>query len=94
VHPRELELDLAAVASRDTLFDLLERELAFPGWWGRNWDAFRDCITSDLSSMPAVLRIRGFSRLAARLPREAALLKSSLDDLSARGVACRVEWAS
>jgi RNAse (barnase) inhibitor barstar len=88
MHPRdlELELDLAAVATRDTLFDLLARE-AFPGWWGRNWDAFWDCISSDLSMMPAVLRIRGFSHLATRLPRDAALLKGCLD-----GIGCRVEW--
>ena len=38
----------ASVASRDELFDAYATNLAFPSYFGRNWDAFVDCL-SDLS---------------------------------------------
>jgi len=44
VHP----LDGRAVGGRLALFDSCAEELAFPGWFGRNWDAFHDCL-ADLS---------------------------------------------
>jgi len=41
-------LDGRAVAGRLDLFDRCAEELAFPGWFGHNWDAFYDCL-GDLS---------------------------------------------
>jgi RNAse (barnase) inhibitor barstar len=36
------------IVSRERLFDVLSDALAFPNYWGRNWDALNDMLT-DLS---------------------------------------------
>jgi hypothetical protein len=41
-------LDGRALGGRLDLLDRCAEELAFPGWFGRNWDAFFDCLR-DLS---------------------------------------------
>jgi hypothetical protein len=41
-------LDGRAIAGRLDLFDHCARELAFPAWFGRSWDAFSGCL-ADLS---------------------------------------------
>ena len=50
---RGTRLDLASVGlggapDRDTLLERLAAALAFPAWFGGNWDALEDCLT-DLS---------------------------------------------
>jgi len=41
-------LDVATVEARENLFDNLAQALAFPTWFGRNWDALED-VLGDLS---------------------------------------------
>jgi RNAse (barnase) inhibitor barstar len=41
-------LDVATVEARENLFDSLAQALAFPTWFGRNWDALED-VLGDLS---------------------------------------------
>lgn len=38
-------VDLAEVRSKQELLDAIARELAFPEWFGANWDALEDCLT-------------------------------------------------
>ena len=46
-------LDGRAVDGPADLFDRLADELAFPGWFGRNFDALADCL-GDLSWLPGL----------------------------------------
>lgn len=77
-----LVLDLSAVATADDLHSILASSLGFPDWYGRNWDAFRDCVTDpELSSIPPQLHVHGFAELSSSLPREARLLRECLEEL-------------
>jgi len=42
------QLDVVPIEARENLFDSLSRVLAFPQWFGRNWDALED-VLGDLS---------------------------------------------
>jgi RNAse (barnase) inhibitor barstar len=44
--PEVIEIDLSAVTTADELQRLLLDWLGFPGWYGCNWNAFWDAITS------------------------------------------------
>jgi RNAse (barnase) inhibitor barstar len=44
-------VDGAAMTDRASMFDDFAAACDFPGWFGRNWDAFADCL-SDLSWLP------------------------------------------
>jgi RNAse (barnase) inhibitor barstar len=46
------QADLAGCVDKDTFLSRIAEALEFPGWFGRNWDAFFDCLT-DLSWLPA-----------------------------------------
>ena len=59
-------IGLAGAAGRDALLERVARSLAFPEWFGGNWDALEDCLT-DLSWSKAaghVLLIEGGNDLA------------------------------
>ena len=45
---RGAKLDVVTVDAKANLFDDLARALAFPDWFGRNWDALED-VLGDLS---------------------------------------------
>ena len=79
---RELaEIDLSEVKDSEQLQLLLMNSLEFPGWYGRNWNAFWDAITG-LVEMPRALRFRSWERFAERLPDDAELLRECLDEMS------------
>ena len=76
-----VEIDLSAVGTAGQLHEVLAAALGFPAWYGANWDAFWDGITG-LVAMPRRLRLAGWAGLAARLPREAELMRQCLDDMT------------
>jgi hypothetical protein len=48
---RVARIDLAGCAGKEELLDRTAAALEFPGWFGRNWDAFYDCL-ADLGWRP------------------------------------------
>lgn len=70
-------INLAEVSSREHLHELLAIAFQFPEYYGRNWDAFDECIRDIV--LPAQVKIAGLKQLLARLPREAAHLQACVD---------------
>jgi ribonuclease inhibitor len=74
-----ITLAVGDAASAQSLHEMLAVALRFPDYYGKNWDAFWDCITDpDQSDMPRRLIVSGFNMLQQRLPREAELLRRCL----------------
>ena len=74
-----ITLAVMDAASAQSLHEMLAVALRFPDYYGKNWDAFWDCITDpDQSDMPRRLIVSGFDMLQQRLPREAELLRRCL----------------
>jgi ribonuclease inhibitor len=78
-----VEIDLQAVNDTEELHTFLMVSLAFPSWYGCNWDAFWDAITG-LVEMPQTLKFLGWRHLSQHLPREAALLEQCLTEMQAK----------
>ncbi|MDP9950352.1 MULTISPECIES: barstar family protein [Streptomyces] len=74
-----ITIDVSEVSDERSLHLLLMRELDFPEFYGRNWDAFWDAITG-LVSIPDRVRFLGWDQLVTAVPRGAAMLRRSLDD--------------
>ena len=89
----QLELDLSHVVSRGELHALLANELGFPAYYGRNWDAFWDCVRDEQQSkMPSLLVLRGLSALRQILPRDAACLEQCMAELPGIRPDVQVSW--
>ncbi|MEZ6037508.1 MAG: barstar family protein [Planctomycetota bacterium] len=87
------ELDLSQVFDAEQLHDLLQDTFGLPPYYGRNWDAFDECISAPSeSSLPNVLRVIGHAMLGDRLPRDARLLRECFDELEQGLRRCRIEW--
>lgn len=78
-----IEIDLRAIASAEELHSLLMKSLSFPSWYGANWDAFWDSITS-LVEMPYAIRLLGWQQFSQHLPREAALLRECFTEMQGK----------
>ncbi|MCC7704787.1 barstar family protein [Janthinobacterium sp. GW460P] len=70
-------IDLRDITSPRQLHAALAAALGFPAFYGMNWDAFWDAVTS-LVEMPQQLELAGWQELEARLPRDAAILRRIL----------------
>lgn len=71
-----LRLDLRSVRSKEELHVLLEEAFHFPDYYGRNWDAFDECIRT--VELPRQIEIIGLGAMALRLPREAELMRKCI----------------
>jgi RNAse (barnase) inhibitor barstar len=76
-----VRIDVSLVDSVAELHDLLARELDFPSFYGKNWNAFWDAITG-LVEMPELLIIDGWSNVSTRWPDDANQLVGCLRDLN------------
>ena len=63
-----MRVDLAGVTSLEEFHDLLQQHLEFPVYYGRNLDAFWDCLT-DIAGKVHV-DVVGFSDLPSSLSEE------------------------
>lgn len=70
------KIELERIVSREVLHAELARAFFFPDYYGRNWDAFDECI--DDIEQPASVEVIGFDGFRFRLPREAKLLARCL----------------
>jgi hypothetical protein len=71
-----VRIDLTRVSDKEQLLAQFAAALAFPQWFGGNWDALEDCLT-DLSWRTAdrhVLLIEGFQGLRAGRPDDFGVL--------------------
>ena len=71
-----LEISLESVSDKDALLRHFATVLAFPEWFGGNWDALEDCLT-DFSWRQAagyVLLLHGADGLAQRCPDDYGVL--------------------
>ncbi|HKB91974.1 MAG TPA: barstar family protein [Opitutaceae bacterium] len=75
-------VDVGTAETSAQLQDLLASGFSFPDYYGRNWDAFHDCITT-LDPMPKKIVVRGLRALSQRLPRDAEQLTNILEDFQA-----------
>jgi hypothetical protein len=57
-------VSLQGVAGKEGLLAAIAASLAFPGWFGANWDALEDCLT-DLSWREAEGHVVVFTELAS-----------------------------
>jgi len=77
-----VRIDLSDVVDKASLLARLAKALAFPRWFGGNWDALEDCL-SDLgwrASVRHVLLIENFEALHAPCPDD---FRELLDVLAA-----------
>ena len=68
-----IQIGLKGVADRDALMKRMAQTLAFPPWFGGNWDALEDCLC-DLSWSGAAGRVLLFEGAADLPPDERGIL--------------------
>ncbi len=66
--PRFLDFDCAEISGIEEFHDFMAKALGFPSYYGRNQDAFWDCITEIVDD--TVLSIRNLSKTKAELREE------------------------
>lgn len=77
----EQAIDVSGIYHEETLHEYLSKNLGFPGYYGWNWDAFRDCIArDDQSAMPTLLKVAGIDELRRHAPESAKQFESCLAD--------------
>jgi len=72
----QYSVDLSGIKSLDDLHNLIALVFSFPDYYGRNWDAFDECI-ADIAP-PVFIVVTGFESLRFVLPREAKLFVDCL----------------
>lgn len=73
---------LADVSSVYELQENFQESLDFPYYYGKNWDAFSECMSEKLSNPAQVtLILRGIKDFEKRFPEDAEKMLSLLKDL-------------
>lgn len=77
--PDSVVIDLTGIRDAEELQRLLQRELKFPDFYGRNWNAFWDAVIG-LVDLPYEVTFTGWAAFSAALPTEARKRRELLDD--------------
>jgi len=56
-------LDFFDVDSTEKMHQIIEKGLDFPDYYGKNWDAFWDCLTDKITEDQVHIEIRGLEDL-------------------------------
>ncbi|MHA6824121.1 barstar family protein [Ralstonia pseudosolanacearum] len=75
-----IEIELGDIESVVQLHERLMDQLQFPGWYGKNWNAFWDAIVG-LVDMPHTLRLKNWAELERKFPLDAKLMTDCLCDM-------------
>ena len=62
----EYTIDFSSVTYYLEMHDIIKRSLDFPDYYGRNWDAFWDCITDMVGEEPMRISIIGLDVIERR----------------------------
>lgn len=76
-----MRIDLAKINSIPQFHQVVKEELDFSSFYGMNWDAFWDSITS-LTKMPQSLVFINWNDFENRFKRDASILKKIIDDFN------------
>ncbi|MBI1942844.1 MAG: barstar family protein [Betaproteobacteria bacterium] len=79
---RVVRVGLEGVSSKELVLERIARALAFPDWFGGNWDALEDCLT-DLSWLEADGHVLIFEDGAAIPADERGVLEDVLASAAA-----------
>ena len=66
---KPLILDVSGILDGETFHEYLSKKCNFPAFYGYNFDALWDCLTSpDMNSIPESVRIEGMDELKNNWP--------------------------
>jgi len=71
---------LAAARDKNAFLNAAAKALAFPGYFGRNWDAFYDCLLELKQGQGTLLVLREASGFARSEPEEFTAASATLQD--------------
>ena len=77
----ELKIEIKQGMGVEEIHSLLASALEFPSYYGKNWDAFDECINDDdASNPPEKLIILGWDVFIAEHPKDAKLFWECIED--------------
>ncbi len=78
-HKRKiLTVDVSGACCPADLQELLKKELQFPEFYGKNWDAFWDVVTG-MKSLPDILVMKGWHLYKRKAREDASIFERLLD---------------
>jgi hypothetical protein len=76
------EVELAGCRNAASALAAVGRALAFPDWYGGNFDALNDCLGDFADSNGGIVLLRGYAALLAADPAAAEMLLAVADAVS------------
>jgi len=88
-----MTINVSHASSSNSLHEILAASFDFPGYYGKNWDAFWDCVRDpNQSNVKGDIIIKGINILTERLPIDAKLFREALQDLAKECPDVSIRW--